>query len=58
MKTYKQRKEAARESAIIWQHEATEKNLSYLELAEAASRFEKLGRKYGLLREFRENGIC
>lgn len=31
---------------------------SYSELAEKQSYFEREGRKYGLLQEFRENGIC
>lgn len=57
-KTYQQLKEAAREAAIDWQDWSHEQNLSYGELAEAQERFEKLGRRYGLLREFRENAIC
>ena len=57
-KTYQQLKEAARQEAIDWQDQAAEQNLSYGELAEAGEHFEKLGRRYGLLQEFRENGIC
>lgn len=56
--TYQQKKEQAREQAIDWQDETAEQNLSYGELAEAGEHFEKLGRRYGLLQEFRENGIC
>lgn len=56
--TYQQKKEQAREQAIDWQDETAEQNLSYGELAEAGEYFEKLGRRYGLLQEFRENGIC
>lgn len=56
--TYQQKKEQAREQAIDWQYETAEQNLSYGELAEAGEHFEKLGRRYGLLQEFRENGIC
>lgn len=56
--TYQQKKEQAREQAIDWQYETAEQNLSYGELAEAGEYFEKLGRRYGLLQEFRENGIC
>lgn len=56
-KTYQQLKEAARQEAIDWQYEAAEQNLSYGELAEAQERFEKLGRRYGLIQEFRENAI-
>lgn len=55
--TYAERKENVREEAIDWQYEASEKNLSYGELAEAGDYFYKMGKRYGLLREFRENGI-
>ena len=55
--TYQQKKEAARQDAIDWQYEAAEQNPSYGELADATERFDRLGRRYGLLQEFRENGI-
>lgn len=57
MATYKQNKAAAREMAITWQDAASEQNLSYGELAEIGDTFYKLGKRYGLLSEFRENGI-
>ena len=57
-KSYQQLKSEAREQAIDWQIETSEQNLSYGELAEAQEHFEKLGRRYGLLQEFRENAIC
>ena len=57
-KSYQEMKEQVRQEAIDWQDEASEQNLSYGELAEAGEYFEKLGRRYGLLQEFRENGIC
>lgn len=57
MKTYKERKEEAREQAIIWQLETSEKCLSYEELAEAGEYFAKLAKRYGLIKEFKENGI-
>lgn len=57
-KTYQQKKEAARQQAIDWQYETAEQSLSYGERAEVGEHFEKLGRRYGLLQEFRENGIC
>lgn len=56
-KTYQEKKEAARQEAIDWQYEAAEQDLSYGELAETQGRFERLGRRYGLLQEFRENAI-
>lgn len=50
-------KDEARQKAIDWQNWAGEQSLSYSELAEWYEYFSKLGAKYGLLREFRENGI-
>lgn len=35
-----------------------EKTLSWGEVAEKSNYFYKNGKKYGLLREFKENGIC
>ena len=57
-KSYQQKKETARQEAIDWQYEAAEKSMSWAEVAEAGNYFENLGRRYGLLQEFRENGIC
>ena len=58
MNKYQLGKERARQEAIDWQLEASQKCLSYGELFEACYHFEKLGKRYGLLKEFRENGIC
>lgn len=49
--------EEAREHAIEWQHWAGEQNLSYGELAEWQAHFEKLANRFGLMEEFKENGI-
>lgn len=57
MNYYAKRKEEARRQAIAWQSEQSEKSLSYMEIAEQSECFENLGRRYGLLTEFRENGI-
>lgn len=58
-RTYRERQNSARETAIEWQTgPASEIEWSYGELATVAEWFENAGRKYGLLREFRENGIC
>ena len=63
MKTnrYQAGKEAAREEAITWLnaefYEPGELGLSYSELSGAAEHFYKLGKRYGLLREFKENAI-
>ena len=56
--TYETKKEMARQEAIDWQNDLLRDNRSYEEMREAAEHFEKLGRRYGLLKEFRENGIC
>ena len=55
--TYETKKENARQEAIDWQSDFCNHNYSYGELAEFGYHFEKLGRRYGLLKEFRENGI-
>lgn len=55
--TYTEAKARARELAIDWQYETSQRDISYGELAEAGERFNKLGKRYGLLGEFRENGI-
>ena len=55
--TYQQGKERARERAIEWQLDYENHNYSYGELAEWADTFHRLGKRYGLLREFYENGI-
>ncbi|MBR4856331.1 MAG: hypothetical protein IKU94_06865 [Bacteroidaceae bacterium] len=57
MTAYQKGKEAAREKAIAWQYEAAEQSLSYGELAEASDYFTRLAKRFGLVREFRENGI-
>ena len=48
----------ARQYAIDWQNWSAEQSLSYGELAEWQAKFELLGRKFDLLEEFNENGIC
>ena len=55
--TYETKKEITRQEAIDWQNGLRD-NRDYEEMQEAAEYFEKLGRRYGLLKEFRENGIC
>ena len=55
--TYNERKRKACEEAIQWQHDASNEHLSYQELSSIGIHFYRLGKRYGLLREFRENGI-
>lgn len=59
-KDYQSRKESARELAINFQYENdgdTDYQLSYSESAAIYHFFYKIGKRYGLLREFRENAI-
>lgn len=56
--TYAERKENVRNEAIDWQIWAAENPMSWGELFAWEQHFEKLGKRYGLLKEFRENGIC
>ena len=57
MSKYEIEKEKAREKAIDWQHDLENHNYSYGELAEWYDYFCKLARRYGLVEEFKENGI-
>lgn len=57
MKTYQENKERVRQMAIEWQYEASEHDYSYGELDYFGEIFNRLGKRYGLLREFRENAI-
>jgi ribosomal protein S24E len=54
---YQRMKRRARNTAIYWQEKFSEKSMSYEELAKAQSHFEKLGKRYGLLAEFRERNL-
>ena len=57
MNKYVKAKERAREKAIEWQTEFCNHNYSYGELAYYGDYFTKLAKRYGLIREFRENCI-
>lgn len=57
MAEYQKRKAKAIDEAIEWQLKAGQVCLSYSELAEAGDRFSKLAKRYGLIKEFKENGI-
>ena len=50
-------KEEARTMAIDYQNWASEQSMSYGELAKYQNYFENLGKKFGLKKEFKENGI-
>ena len=51
---YQRMKRRARNSAIFWQIHFDEYDFS---LEEVQAYLAKLGKRYGLLKEFRENGI-
>ena len=55
--TYAENKDRARELAIEWQLDFDNHNYSWGELAYFQEYFERLGRRYGLIGEFKENGI-
>lgn len=55
--TYKEQKQKARELAATWQNDFANNNYSWEGVGEATNYFAKLGKRYGLLKEFRENGI-
>lgn len=57
MMNYREKKEAARNKAIEWLAGFEDRVDSYESMLEANAYFEKLGRRYGLTQEFKENGI-
>lgn len=57
MNKYQEQKTRAEEKAKEWQRMASESALSYGELYEAYTYFEKLAKRYGLIKEFKNNGI-
>lgn len=54
---YQEAKDKARNLVISVAWCLQEQNASYGEYALYASEFERLAKRYGLVREFRENGI-
>ncbi len=54
---YRRGKAAARAAAIDWQTTTTNRPTTWAELTEKQAHFEKLARRYGLITEFRANGI-
>ena len=57
MSKYAEKKEQVRQQAIDWQNDFCNHNYSWGELAFYSDYFEKMGRRYGLIKEFRENAI-
>lgn len=58
-KNYKERKESARSLAIELQRTFIDYDIytSYSEVMQLSNIFERIGKKYGLLKEYNENGI-
>lgn len=54
---YARGKARTRELAIQLQADLSESSISYAELAEIQNKLRKLGTQYGLIREFKENGL-
>jgi len=57
MTKYQIKKEKARQEAIGWQLDFNNHNYSWEELSYYGEYFERLAKRYGLVKEFRENGI-
>lgn len=56
-KTYQEQKEQARQKAIDFQLSFNSNNYSYYDIYTHGAYFEKLAHRFGLVKEFRENGI-
>ena len=54
---YQKGKENARREAMTWQNDFSGKALTEWELVDAYAYFERLAQRFGLVREFRQNGI-
>ena len=57
MNTYQKAKERARNKAKEWQMDFCNHNYSWGEIIYYGEYFEKLAKRYGLVKEFKENGI-
>ena len=57
MNTYQRGKAAARAQAIQWQADFSDRSIPWAAIAAEQRHLEQLGRRYGLVREFRENAI-
>lgn len=57
MNKYQRAKENARNKAIEWQSDFENHDYSYADLIRWEDYFRGLAKRYGLVREFEENGI-
>ena len=56
-KTYEEKRRTLRDFAIYWQQNAEKMAYDWLDNINWSIFFKEYGKKYGLLREFRDNGI-
>lgn len=57
MNDYQKAKENVRNKAVEWQLSFNDNNYSYDEISCYTAYFAALAKRYGLVREFKENGI-
>ena len=57
MTEYQKRKTSARNRAAEWQSDFENHNYTWGEISDIQDSFRKIGKRYGLLKEFKENGI-
>ena len=57
MKNYNEKKEELRQKAINWQYAQSEHNFDLMILLNVSFYFRQQGKKYGLIKEFKENAI-
>lgn len=57
-KTYRERQAETEDKAKEWQSVFSQFSWSWGELAEIQNYFYTIGKRYGLLKEFKENAIC
>ena len=57
MTYYEIKKAQIRSEAIQWQYDFQNRPQSWFQVSESTAYFQKFGKQYGLLKEFRENGI-
>jgi hypothetical protein len=57
MNAYQKAKARARDKAVEWQNGFCDNDYSYGELAYWQGYFSRLAKRYGLVEEFKENGI-
>lgn len=57
MNKYQKNKAIARQNAVAWLLAMAINAPTWGEIAEGQAYFEKIGKRYGLIKEFKENGI-